>query len=60
VLGHIRFLAKHRGVAYAERARKLLVVSLRLRGLVYRGERGAMYRQGARFLASGSVEALLR
>ncbi len=60
VLGHIRFLAKHRGLAYAERARKLLVVSLRLRGLVYRGERGAMYRQGARFLASGSVEALLR
>ena len=60
VLGHIRFLAKHRGLAYAERARKLLVVSLRLRGLLYRGERGEMYRQGARFLASGSAEALLR
>jgi GT2 family glycosyltransferase len=60
VLGHIRFLAKHRGLAYAERARKLLVVSLRLRGLVFRGERGAMYRQGARFLTSGSAEALLR
>ena len=60
VLGHIRFLAKHRGLAYAERARKLLVVSLRLRGLLYRGERGAMYREGARFLASGSAEALLR
>lgn len=60
VLGHIRFLAKHRGPAYAERARKLLVVSLRLRGLVFRGERGRMYRDGARFLASGSAEALLR
>ena len=60
VLGHIRFLAKHRGLAYAERARKLLVISLRLRGLLYRGERGEMYRQGARFLASGSAEALLR
>jgi len=60
VLGHIRFLAKHRGLAYAERARKLLVVSLRLRGLLYRGERGEMYREGARFLASGSAEALLR
>ena len=60
VLGHVRFLAKHRGLAYAERARKLLVVSLRLRGLLYRGERGAMYREGARFLASGSAGALLR
>ncbi len=60
VLGHVRFLAKHRGLAYAERARKLLVVSLRLRGLLYRGERGEMYREGARFLASGSAEALLR
>jgi N-acetylglucosaminyl-diphospho-decaprenol L-rhamnosyltransferase len=60
VLGHIRFLAKHRGLAYAERARKLLVVSLRLRGLLFRGERGAMYRQAAGFLASGSVEALLQ
>ncbi len=60
VLGHVRFLAKHRGLAYAERARKLLVVSLRLRGLLFRGERGRMYRDGARFLASGSAEALLR
>ena len=60
VLGHVRFLAKHRGLPYAERARKLLVVSLRLRGLLFRGERGRMYREGARFLASGSAEALLR
>ena len=60
LLGHIRFLAKHRGLDYAERARKLLVVSLRLRGLLYRGERGAMYREGARFLASGNAEALLQ
>jgi len=60
LLGHLRFLAKHRGLAYAERARKLLVVSLRLRGLLFRGERGRMYREGARFLASGSAEALLR
>ena len=60
LLGHLRFLAKHRGLAYAERARKLLVVSLRLRGLLFRGERGRMYRDGARFLASGGAEALLR
>ena len=33
--------------------------SLRLRGLVFRGERGQRYRDGARFLASGDVGSLL-
>lgn len=50
VRGQLRFLAKHRGPAYAERARKLLVVALRLRGLLFRGERGRMYRDAARLL----------
>ena len=50
VRGHLRFLAKHRGPAYAERARKLLVVALRIRGLLFRGERGRMYRDAARLL----------
>jgi N-acetylglucosaminyl-diphospho-decaprenol L-rhamnosyltransferase len=59
VRGHLRFLAKHRGTAYAERARLLLLVALRLRALVFRGERGRAYRDAARFLASGSVETLL-
>lgn len=59
VLGHVRFLAKHRGVREAERARRLLVVALRLRGLAFRGERGRMYREAARFLASGSAASLL-
>jgi hypothetical protein len=58
IRGHIRFLVKHRGGREAERARRLLIVALRLRGLLYRGERGRMYRQGARFLASGSARAL--
>jgi hypothetical protein len=58
--GILRHLAKHRGLAYAERARRLLLWSLRLRGLAFRGERGARYRDGARFLASGDVPALLR
>jgi N-acetylglucosaminyl-diphospho-decaprenol L-rhamnosyltransferase len=58
--GHLRFLAKHRGPAYAERARRLLLVALRLRGALYRGERGQSYRDAATWLASGSVEALLR
>lgn len=59
VLGHVRFLAKHRGVREAERARRLLVAALRLRGLLFRGERGRMYREAARFLASGSAASLL-
>jgi len=57
--GQLRFLHKHRGAAYAERARRLLLVALRLRGVVFRGERGRMYREGAAFLASGRVERLL-
>ncbi len=57
--GQLRFLRKHRGTAYAERARKLLVVALRLRGVLYRGERGRMYREGAAWLASGRVGDLL-
>src|SRR5262245_20111636 len=57
--GILRYLAKHRGIRDAERARLLLLWSLRLRGLVFRGERGARYRDGARFLASGDVPALL-
>jgi GT2 family glycosyltransferase len=57
--GHLRFLAKHRGEAYAERARRLLAWSLRLRGLVFRGGRGRMYREGGRWLRSASVAGLL-
>jgi len=56
----LRFLAKNRGPREAARARVLLLWSLRLRGLVFRGGRGEAYREGARFLASGDVEALLR
>jgi GT2 family glycosyltransferase len=59
VRGHVRFLAKHRGVPEAERARRLLSFSLRLRALVFRGERGRMYRDAARWLGSSSVPELL-
>jgi GT2 family glycosyltransferase len=58
--GILRFLAKHRGVREAERARRLLLAALRLRAVVFRGERRASYREGARFLASGDVRSLLR
>jgi N-acetylglucosaminyl-diphospho-decaprenol L-rhamnosyltransferase len=58
--GHLRFLAKHYGLAYAERARWLLLAALRLRGALFRGERGRMYRDAAAWLASGPTETLLR
>ena len=57
--GQLRFLSKHRGERYAERARSLLLAALRLRGLVFRGARGRMYREGAAWLASGGVSDLL-
>jgi len=59
VRGHLRFLAKHRGERSAEHARLLLLWSLRLRGLLVRGERGDRYREAVRFLSSGDVRTLL-
>jgi N-acetylglucosaminyl-diphospho-decaprenol L-rhamnosyltransferase len=55
----LRFLAKHRGPVEAERARRLLLLALRLRGLVFQGERGRTYRQAARWLASAPAAELL-
>ena len=57
--GQLRFLRKHRGLAYAEHARRLMLVALRLRGVLVHGERGRTYREGARWLASGRVADLL-
>jgi N-acetylglucosaminyl-diphospho-decaprenol L-rhamnosyltransferase len=57
--GQLRFLRKHRGDDYAERARRLLLAALRLRGALNRGERGRMYREGASWLSSGRVGDLL-
>jgi GT2 family glycosyltransferase len=57
--GLLRFFAKHRGLREAERARRLLLAALRLRTVVFRGERGRRYREGARFLASGDVRTLI-
>jgi N-acetylglucosaminyl-diphospho-decaprenol L-rhamnosyltransferase len=59
LLSHLRFLQKHRGPEEAERARRVLVAALRLRALVFRGERGTMYREAARRLRSTSSAALL-
>ena len=57
--GHLLFLSKHRGPKVAERARRLLLASLRLRGLVFRGDRGRAYRDGAAWLASGDAATLV-
>jgi GT2 family glycosyltransferase len=59
VRGHLRFLAKHRGASEAERARRLLLVSLRLRGVLFPGERGRTYTEAADWLASSSAAELL-
>jgi N-acetylglucosaminyl-diphospho-decaprenol L-rhamnosyltransferase len=59
--GHLRWFDKHRGPREAERARRLLLVSLRLRGLIWRhGPRGAEVREGIRFLSSGDARTLLQ
>ena len=58
--GNLRFLAKHRSLREAERARRLLLVALRLRGAVFPGAaRRRLYRDAARWLASGSASSLL-
>ncbi len=54
--GHLRFFAKHKGMKEAERARLLLLWSLRLRVILLRRED---YRAGVRFLSSGNARALL-
>jgi N-acetylglucosaminyl-diphospho-decaprenol L-rhamnosyltransferase len=57
--GHLRFLAKHRGPREAERARRLLLASMRMRGVLFQGDRGRTSREAARWLASGRAPELL-
>jgi N-acetylglucosaminyl-diphospho-decaprenol L-rhamnosyltransferase len=57
--GHLRFFAKHRGIRQAERARMLMIVALRLRGVLFRGERGRAYREAAHWLGSSRLSQLL-
>jgi hypothetical protein len=54
--GHLRYIDKHRGPKEAERVRKLLLWSLRVRALVLRREQ---YHDGVRFLSSGNARSLL-
>jgi GT2 family glycosyltransferase len=57
--GHLRFLAKHRGLEEAERARLLLLAALRVRSLLFRGGRRRTYREAARWLAAAPTSTLL-
>ena len=59
VRGHLQFLRKHRGIRVAEQARRVMLWGLRVRGLVFRGERGRAYREVARWLGSGRTASLL-
>ena len=59
VRGHLRFLAKHRGAPAAERARRVILAGLRLRSALFRGERRAVYRDAAAWVAAGPATALL-
>ena len=59
VRGHLRYLRKHEGLRAAERGRRLLRASLLVRGVLFRGERGAPYRDVATWLGQGDVDALL-
>ena len=57
--GHLLFLTKHRGPKTAERARRLLLAALRLRGVVFRGDRRRVYREAAEWLSSGDAATLV-
>jgi N-acetylglucosaminyl-diphospho-decaprenol L-rhamnosyltransferase len=59
IRGHLRFFAKHRGLEYSEGARQMLVWAFRVRSVVFRGERGRLTRETARWLASSRVTGLL-
>jgi N-acetylglucosaminyl-diphospho-decaprenol L-rhamnosyltransferase len=57
--GHLRFLAKHDGLATAELARRYLTWAVRARMLAAGGERRRAYRDAATWLGSGPAALLL-
>ena len=59
VRGHLRFLVKHRGARTAERARRVMLAGLRVRSLVFRGDRRAVYRDAAEWVAGAPATSLL-
>jgi GT2 family glycosyltransferase len=59
VKGNLRYLSLHGRPGEAERARRMLRASLVVRGRLHRGDRGRLYRDAARWLGCGDVDALL-
>jgi len=57
--GHLRFIASHESEQSAERARRLLVASFRLRALLARGPAGRAHGEAAAWLASEGARALI-
>jgi hypothetical protein len=57
---HLRFLAKHRGVCEAEKARRWLVRALRLRARLARDEGKRPYRESAEWFSSAEAQTLLK
>jgi N-acetylglucosaminyl-diphospho-decaprenol L-rhamnosyltransferase len=56
---HLRFLTKHYGPRHADRGRRLLLWAMRLRSLVFRGDRRLLSREAAAWLAGGDTATLL-
>jgi GT2 family glycosyltransferase len=59
IRSHVRFLDKHRGRPVARRARRLMLLSMRLRARILRGERGRIAAQTAAWLEERNVNRLL-
>ena len=59
VRGHLRFFAKHHGLAEAERVRLLLLLGVAFRARFYPPARRQAYAEAARFLSSGSARSLV-
>jgi N-acetylglucosaminyl-diphospho-decaprenol L-rhamnosyltransferase len=57
--GHLLFLSKHHGPRAAERARLLLLASLHLRSIGFKGERARVYREAAEWMASADAATLV-
>jgi N-acetylglucosaminyl-diphospho-decaprenol L-rhamnosyltransferase len=60
VRGHLRFLAKHKGMKEAVRARLVLLAGLWLRAWFFPPSRRGTYRDAVRWLASSPVTTLLQ
>ncbi len=58
VRGHLRYLSLHGTPGEADRARRMMRATLKARGVIHRGARGAQYRAVAGWLESDDARAL--